>query len=69
MVPIDMNGVLNTGTNTVHRHRDREARARTACGATRHVADERLDRIDVDRALSAREASKCGRCFSDGGGY
>ncbi len=64
-----MDGVLNTTTNTVHKHRDRKVTATTACGATRHVADERLDRIDVDRALSDRQASKCGRCFSDGGGY
>lgn len=62
-----MDGVLNTTTNTVHRHR--EAGVKTACGATRHVADDRLDRVDVDRVVLDSNACKCGRCFADGGGY
>lgn len=64
-----MRGVLNETTNTVHRKRSDGQDCRTACGATYHVSDDRLRPTSVDRALADSTASKCGRCFSDGGGY
>jgi hypothetical protein len=62
-----MDGVLNTSTNTVHRHQ--ESGDGSACGATRFVAGEQLRRVDVEHAITSDSAKKCGRCFSDGGSY
>lgn len=64
-----MDGVLNTTTNTVHKYQPRTRGSETACGATRFVATDRLDRVTVEHALRDAHAHKCGRCFSDGGGY
>jgi hypothetical protein len=66
-----MRGVLNESTNVVHRPEDGDGRpgVRTTCGATNHVTDTRLQRVDVARAVSDEDASRCGRCFADAGGY
>ncbi|WP_232701562.1 hypothetical protein [Halobacterium wangiae] len=64
-----MDGILNTTTNTVHKHGSRDSHGRTVCGATKYLSDGQLDRVDVDQAVTDKQASKCGRCFSDGGGY
>lgn len=64
-----MDGVLNTTTNTVHKPGNRSEAPESKCGATRYVDDNRLDSVDVQRAVTNRHAAKCGRCFSDGRGY
>lgn len=64
-----MDGVLNTSTNTVHKHEHRNPSSKTTCGATRFVSNDQLHRMDVEDALTGHHANKCGRCFSDGGGY
>lgn len=64
-----MDGLLNTGTDTVHRHLPDDPDRDAACGATMYVAPDQLDRVGVDEAVADRQASKCGRCFADGGGY
>jgi hypothetical protein len=64
-----MDGILNKTTNTVHKHELRQTEARTPCGATKYIADRQLDRVDIAEAVTDHEVDKCGRCFSDGGGY
>ena len=64
-----MDGILNTTTNTVHKHGFQDSRGRTVCGATMYLSESQLDEIDVNQAVTDHQASKCGRCFSDGGGY
>lgn len=62
-------GVLNEFTNTVHKHETGAAAFETECGLTRHVEANRLRRLPLDRAITVESASKCGRCFSEAGGY
>jgi hypothetical protein len=62
-----MIGVLNETTGMVHR--EGTAGGRTACGAATHLDGDRLRSLRLDRALEEYDASKCGRCFDDGGGY
>lgn len=64
-----MDCVLNRTTHTVHRHESDYPALRTACGATFHVHRDQLEMTTVERALAEASASKCGRCFEDGGGY
>jgi len=64
-----MNGVLNETTRTVHKHDHQASDLSTACGAEYHLSPEQLRLTSVSRALTARDATKCGRCFDDGGGY
>ena len=64
-----MDGILNTTTNTVHKHGFQDSNSETVCGATKFVSKGQLDEVDVDQALTDHHANKCGRCFSDGGGY
>lgn len=62
-----MNGVINTKTRKIHKRGEREFESR--CGATRHVSQDQLRPVIVDETLTGSSTSKCGRCFSDGGGY
>lgn len=70
-----MDVVLNEATETVHRPDRAAAELDTACGVTHHLAPdlltgpERLRAISLERAVIDYGASKCGRCFDDGGGY
>lgn len=64
-----MDGVVNVRTQTIHRHERGRAPLVTPCGLTSHVDADRLRRIPIDRATENAEASRCGRCFEDAGGY
>ena len=64
-----VSGVLNTTTMTVHKQEIGAAALQTECGHTHHVDPERLRTIRIERATEDLDASKCGRCFEDGGGY
>ena len=64
-----MDAVLNEHTNTVHKREDDATDLHTSCGVTSHVDDHQLESMPVRRAVADRDASKCGRCFEDGGGY
>jgi hypothetical protein len=65
-----MDGVLNEVTNTIHKHETGAPDHRTVCGATYHVAHDDLRVVaGVESALDGTNASKCGRCFDDGGSY
>lgn len=66
---LNMDGVVNTHTQTVHRHEHGRASLETACGLTAHVDADRLQRTSLDRAADDADASRCGRCFEDAGGY
>jgi hypothetical protein len=69
-VPSDaLNGVLNETTNTVHKHKPGASEFETKCGLTHHVAPERLRRMPIEQTIATESTSKCGRCFSDAGGY
>jgi hypothetical protein len=63
-----MKAVVNRTTKTVHK-RSTEGSKETPCGATSHVDSSKLQRTSLERARTAHDASKCGRCFEDGGGY
>jgi len=62
-----MEGILNEITRTVHRHETGHSKYLTACGASAHLSPDQLRKVPLDRATE--EFDKCGRCFSDGGGY
>jgi hypothetical protein len=63
-----MKAVVNRTTETVHKYAI-DGSKETPCGATSHVDSSHLERTSLERARSAHGASKCGRCFDDGGGY
>jgi hypothetical protein len=63
-----MDAVVNRTTQTVHK-RATEGSKETPCGATSHVDSSTLEHTSLQRARAAHGASKCGRCFEDGGGY
>lgn len=64
-----MEAILNEVTQTVHTHKTGESDLHTSCGATYHLNPDQLEAMSVRRAVSAHDASKCGRCFEDGRGY
>lgn len=64
-----MTVVVNLCTNTVHRHDPDVHERHTACGITYHLDHDRLRTVPFEEATSDGDASKCGRCFDDGGGY
>jgi len=63
------NGVLNETTNTVHKHKTGGSDFETECGLTHHVAQDSLRTIHIEQAIDRSDLSKCGRCFSEAGGY
>ena len=62
-----MERVLNEVTNTVHKQAIGTSTINTPCGVTYNVADDHLCQISANNL--AVTATKCGRCFDDGGGY
>lgn len=64
-----MEVVLNEQTGTVHRPRADETNRHTMCGITRRLSHDEVFVMSLERAASDYDASKCGRCFDDGGGY
>lgn len=65
-----MNIVLNEVTNTIHKQDTEKSDCQTVCGATNHVPQDNLRYVTViEPELKTLNASKCGRCFDDGGGY
>ena len=64
-----MEGVLNKTTATVHKYEPESAHGDAECGATSTVTHDRIRVVPVERALDEEAATKCGRCFGDGGGY
>lgn len=64
-----MTVVVNQCTNTVHKHDPGDRDLHTACGITYHLDHDRLRTVPFEQATTDGDASKCGRCFDDGGGY
>ena len=64
-----MDGILNETTSTVHEMRAEEPDLRAECGVTNHLEGDKLREVSVHRATRELDASKCGRCFDDAGGY
>lgn len=64
-----MDGVLNETTKTIHKHEPGRSDFRTSCGATSHIAHDKLRLISVDRSENDAGTTRCGRCFSEAGGY
>lgn len=64
-----MDIVLNKQTGTAHRHRTDTAEFHTVCGVTRQLTHDHVQLMPFERAAADHDASKCGRCFDDGGGY
>ncbi|GAA0269296.1 hypothetical protein GCM10009000_101810 [Halobacterium noricense] len=64
-----MEGVLNERTATVHKKGVENPYSRTKCGATNDVGHDDIRTVAVERALDDFDACRCGRCFSDAGGY
>ena len=62
-----MERVLNEVTNTVHKQATGTEAMETPCGVTYNVADDHLRQVSTNHL--AATATKCGRCFDDGGGY
>jgi hypothetical protein len=64
-----MEGVLNERTHTVHKKGAENPYSRTKCGATNDVGHDELRAVPVERAVDDYDACRCGRCFTDAGGY
>lgn len=69
MLLVDMDGVLNEYTETVHKHEPGTEELHTVCGVSYNLSSDQLRSIPVEQAASGYGANKCGRCFEDGGGY
>lgn len=61
--------ILNECTMTVHKHESGSSDLHTVCGVTHHVSHDQLREVPVERAASDDSATKCGRCFEEGGSY
>lgn len=61
--------ILNTYTMTVHKHESGSDDLHAVCGATHHLSRDQLREITAERAVTDGHATRCGRCFDDGGGY
>ncbi|WP_336034675.1 hypothetical protein [Halobacterium yunchengense] len=64
-----MEGVLNERTRTVHKKGVENPHSRSKCGATKGVSHDQIRAVRVERAVEDFDAHRCGRCFSDAGGY
>ncbi len=64
---VNMDQILNEGTNTVHKQKTGAAPLETPCGITYNVPEDQLRQITTDQLTTT--TTKCGRCFDDGGGY
>lgn len=65
-----MDVVLNEVTNTIHKQETGKSARQTVCGATNHLPQDNLKRVTVvESELDTLNATKCGRCFDDAGGY
>ncbi|MFB6301482.1 MAG: hypothetical protein ABEH78_01270 [Haloferacaceae archaeon] len=64
-----MKVVLNEFTETIHKHEPGTSELHTVCGISHHLDHDQLHRLPAERATTNYDASKCGRCFDDGGGY
>lgn len=63
-----MKRIVNAYTGTVHKPAVESRSQRTTCGALRHVPPTHVREVDLaDDPLT--DASRCGRCFEDEGGY
>ncbi|WP_247728368.1 hypothetical protein [Halovivax limisalsi] len=62
-----MHRIVNVHTNTIHRASENPVAQRTTCGALRHVPSHHVERLGEDGPPA--DASRCGRCFDDAGGY
>jgi hypothetical protein len=66
---MDMDGILNEATNTVHKQEPGTSALQTPCGITYNVPEDQLRQTAIDQLVTNATTSKCGRCFDDGGGY
>ncbi|WP_159898847.1 hypothetical protein [Salinirussus salinus] len=65
-----MDLVLNEVTNTVHRHETGRPGRQAVCGSMFHVSHDNLRVVrGAEPGGEAASATKCGRCFEDGGSY
>jgi len=64
-----MECVSNEATNTVHRPEAGATHLKTVCSVTYHVPADHLRSAELDPEATTPTATKCGRCFDDGGGY
>lgn len=64
---IESSGILNETTMTLHRQQGGMTDFQTPCGHTYHVPQERLRIVEIQRVKA--DATKCGQCFEEGGGY
>jgi hypothetical protein len=69
MVCHPMDGILNRFTETVHRQESGPAEFHTACGAAYNLSPDQLEEVSIEWATTDHDASKCGRCFEEAGGY
>jgi len=64
-----MDCVLNETTRTVHKVEPGAPELHAECGVAYHLDPGQLWRMSVARAEREIGATKCGRCFEDGGSY
>lgn len=64
-----MQGILNERTQKVHKLESETVDPRPECGATTRVDHDDIRVVPVDEVVEETEIDRCGRCFSDAGGY
>ncbi|AUX08041.1 hypothetical protein AArcSl_0388 [Halalkaliarchaeum desulfuricum] len=64
-----MDVLLNEVTHTVHKYERDKSDFQTECGIHHHLSHDNLQPTSDDQLLTAKNASKCGRCFDGEGGY
>jgi hypothetical protein len=64
-----MAGIVNKYTGTIHKQQSGASSLETKCGLAKRVSPQKLERMPVERAVERPDTTKCGRCFSEAGGY
>ena len=64
-----MDCVLNETTRTVHKVEPGVPELHAECGVAYHLDPDQLQKTSVTRAEREIDATKCGRCFENGGEY
>ncbi len=62
-------GILNETTMTLHKQESGMPNFQTPCGHVSHVAQERLQIVEITNVANDYNTNKCRQCFEDGGEY
>lgn len=67
--PHAMNRILNTQTNTAHKHRPDDSSRTTECGSLVTATHDRTQIISDEDVEMSASIHRCSRCFDVSNGY